>query len=143
MTQKALLTVRYRLTSPDRQFREEMAKVAPHIAKSPGLIWKIWGFDAHGGTGLSAYLFDTIVSAESFLAGPAIAGLRHHASVVEVACELAPIDDELSVCTGAAAALAARPDRPDPNDDQAVGSSAQSRPDKCGLAGRAMQAAGG
>ena len=113
MRQKALLTVRYRLTRGDRQFREEMAKAAPHIAKFPGLIWKIWGFDAHRGTGLSAYLFETVASAEAFLAGPAVAGLRHHPLVAEVACELAPIDYELPMSTGAATALASLPVRLD------------------------------
>ena len=109
MTSKALLTVRYRVTGGDDEFREELAKVAPHIAKFPGLIWKIWGFDAHAGTGLSAYLFETMSRAEAFLAGPVIAGLRRHPLVADVACDFAPVDQELSECTGAAAALAALP----------------------------------
>ena len=111
--QRVLLMVRYRLTGEAWRLREDMAKAAPRIARSPGLIWKIWGFDAHGETGLSAYLFETGAAAEAFLAGPMIAGLRHHPLVAEVACELAPIDRELSVCTGAAAALAALPARLD------------------------------
>lgn len=101
----ALITVRYRLRGPVAQFRGDVSPAADALAGTPGLIWKIWGFDEAQGMGVSAYLFESLAKAEDFVAGPTIGRLRQRPEVVEVALELAAVDRDLSARTGAASAL--------------------------------------
>lgn len=105
----ALILVRYRLRGPVAQFRAEASPAADALADTPGLIWKIWGFADAQRMGVSAYLFESLATAEHFVAGPAIARLRQRFEVVEVALEVAAVDRDLSARTGAAPALELSP----------------------------------
>jgi hypothetical protein len=107
--QQTLITIRYSISGDPSRFRSGMEKAAATIAATPGLIWKIWGFDTDHSVGISAYLFESERAAASFALGPVIRGLRNHPDVDEVSLEIAPVDRELSERTGATAALAARP----------------------------------
>lgn len=105
----ALITVRYRLRVPVAPFRGGASPVADELAGTPGLIWKIWGFADAQGMGISAYLFVSLAEAENFVAGPIIERLRQRPQVAEVALELAAVDRDLSVRTGAGPALELSP----------------------------------
>lgn len=105
MTQ-SLLTVRYRVVGDAAGFRQDMDKAAAVISASPGLQWKIWGFDPATGTGLGVYLFETTAAAQAFAAGPILERLRQRPDVASVMIDRAPVDLQLSMQTGAAAALA-------------------------------------
>jgi hypothetical protein len=100
-----LLVVRYRFNPAEGRFRRAGAQAAPLIAAAPGLAWKLWGLDDAEGTGLSAYLFDSVEAARVFAQGPVPAALRANPDVRDVELTIAPIDAGLSALTGAAAAL--------------------------------------
>jgi putative monooxygenase ydhR len=104
-----LVTVRYRVQGDHAHFRHDVKKAAGLIAGIPGLVWKIWGIDEDGDTGVSAYLFASEASARAFIAGPTIERLRSRPDVTDVSFEFAPVDQELSEMTGAADALAGTP----------------------------------
>lgn len=106
--QPTLLTVRYRWSGEPARFAADMANAAAAIAAVPGLAWKIWGFDAASGTGLSAYLFETPAAADVFAAGPIIERLKGHPKVADVALAKAAVERDLSLVTGAGPALATR-----------------------------------
>lgn len=103
---QALLTVHYRISGDTTRFRSEMEHAAIVIAQVRGLSWKIWGFDAENGSGVSAYLFDNAAAAEGFATGPILARLRSNPAVTSVVSAFAAVDHPLSAQTGAAAALA-------------------------------------
>ena len=104
--QQALVTVHYQVSGDRTQFHDDMELAAAAIAKTPGLLWKIWGFDPDRGAGVSAYLFDGAGAAERFAAGATIERLRRHPAVASVLLDFAPVDLPLSNQTGAAKALA-------------------------------------
>lgn len=97
----ALLTVRYAIGGDPARLYGGMEKAARAIAATPGLLFKIWGFDAENRVGVSAYLFDTERAARAFAEGPMIAGLRANPEVAEVTVAIAPVDRGLSAITGA------------------------------------------
>ena len=68
-----IATVSYRLRVPAAAFRAHARDVAPRIAETPGLAWKIWGLDAATGEGESLYLFRDTASASAFAEGPVVA----------------------------------------------------------------------
>jgi hypothetical protein len=106
--QQALVTVRYTLTGDAENFRKDMDKAAALIAETPGLVWKIWGFEPDLGFGLSAYLFDSVAAAYAFVGGPVIQALRGRPDVEDVIFEMAAVEHGLSAMTGAGPALTMR-----------------------------------
>lgn len=107
MTQ-ALLTVRYRLTGNPAAFRKGMEGAAPVLTSADGLLWKIWGLDIDGHRGLSVYLFDSAAAASRFATGPIIDRLRQRPDIADVSLDVAPVDHDLSMLTGAGPVLALR-----------------------------------
>lgn len=107
MTQ-ALVTVRYTLTGDAETFRKDMDKAVGLISETPGLVWKIWGFEPELGFGLSAYLFESEAAAYAFVGGPVIKALRARSDVADVIFEMAGVDHGLSAMTGAGPALTMR-----------------------------------
>jgi hypothetical protein len=105
---QTLVTVRYTLTGDGETFRTDMDKAAALIAETPGLVWKIWGFEPDLGFGLSAYLFESEAAAYAFVGGPVIQALRARPDVSDVIFEMAGVDQDLSAMTGASTALATR-----------------------------------
>jgi hypothetical protein len=108
LMKQTLVTVRYTLTGDGETFRKDMDKAAALIVETPGLIWKIWGFEPELGFGLSAYLFESEAAAYAFVGGPVIKGLRERPDVSDVIFEMAGVDQGLSAMTGASTALATR-----------------------------------
>jgi hypothetical protein len=106
MDHHALLTVRYAIGGDPARLRAGMEKAAGAIATTPGLVFKLWGFDAENRLGVSAYLFDSEQAARAFADGPMIAGLRANPEVADVTVAIAPVDRTLSAITGAEAVLA-------------------------------------
>jgi hypothetical protein len=102
---QTLVTVRYTLTGDGETFRTDMDKAAALIAETPGLIWKIWGFEPDLGFGLSAYLFESEAAAYAFVGGPVIHALRARPDISDVIFEMAGVDLDLSAMTGAGPAL--------------------------------------
>jgi hypothetical protein len=105
---QALVTVRYTLTGDGESFRNDMDKAAVPIVETPGLIWKIWGFEPELGFGLSACLFESEAAAYAFVGGPVIKALRDRPDVSDVIFEMAGVDQGLSAMTGAGPALTMR-----------------------------------
>jgi hypothetical protein len=69
----------------------------PTLAQAPGLLWKIWRLDPFQGRGLGVH----VLCKDS----PAMAVLRAHPQVQDLACRLSRVDLALSAVTGAAKAL--------------------------------------
>jgi hypothetical protein len=105
---QALVTVRYTLTGDGEKFRNDMDKTAALIVETPGLVWKIWGFEPELGFGLSACLFDSEAAAYAFVGGPVIKALRDRTDLSDVIFEMAAVDQSLSAMTGAGPALSMR-----------------------------------
>ena len=105
---QALVTVRYTLTGDAEIFRKDMDMAAALIAETPGLVWKIWGFEAELGFGLSAYLFESEAAAYAFVTGPVIKSLRDRPDISDVIFEMAAVEPGLSAMTGAGPALTMR-----------------------------------
>jgi hypothetical protein len=85
-----------------------MDKTAALIVETPGLVWKIWGFEPELGFGLSACLFDSEAAAYAFVGGPVIKALRDRTDLSDVIFEMAAVDQSLSAMTGAGPALSMR-----------------------------------
>lgn len=105
---QALVTVRYTLTGDGETFRKDMGEAAALISETPGLTWKIWGFEPELGFGLSAYLFESEAAAYAFVGGPVIRSLRERPDVSDVIFEMAGVERGLSAMTGAGPALTGR-----------------------------------
>jgi hypothetical protein len=103
--------VHYDLDVPTEQYLAGCRQVAEAISASPGLRWKLFVIASDGARAGGVYLFDDRASAEAYLAGPVIAGLRTLRGVHDVRVEINDVSEALSRATGAGQALDARPFR--------------------------------
>jgi hypothetical protein len=99
--QVALATVRYCLKGNAIGFWAGIESAAAVVAETPGLMWKVWAVDEDRSGGISAYLFQTIDAAHTFVKGPVIDGLRRHPDISDVSVHVAPVNRDLSRKTGA------------------------------------------
>ena len=100
------VTVRYRVAGDHAHFRAEMAKAAPIIASTAGLVRNMWSLDPDSGLGTSIYLFESDAAARHFLAGPTLEHLLNGPGVSGVAFDLTHVDEahlEIGVPTTAPA----------------------------------------
>jgi len=99
---RTTLQVNFRLTVPTEEYRDLCAAAAPVIAEVPGLHWKLFTLDAGRSAAAGIYLFDDRASAEAYVAGPIVGGLREHSGIADLTIRLMDVDEVLSQLTGPA-----------------------------------------
>lgn len=76
---RTIVQIRYQIQVPLEDYQTAVAPLAPLIAETPGLLWKIWLLDDASRMGGGVYLFADQAAAEAFLAGPLVAEVRQAA----------------------------------------------------------------
>jgi len=96
-----LLVVRYgrELGKDDPEQARAFLAAAEKIARLPGLIWKIWGYDDSARTAESIYLFDTGEQARAWGDGALRAALGNHPGVSNIEIRYYDVDEQLSAVT--------------------------------------------
>ncbi len=106
-----LLVVRYarRLPSEDSDQARAFLAAAEKIARLPGLVWKLWGYDDAERAAESVYLFETEAHARSWGDGPLRAALGSHPGIGDIEVSYFDVDERLSEVTRAPLAVASQP----------------------------------
>lgn len=71
-----VLLVSVKFSVSRAEYQQMVAPLINTVLDAPGLRWKIWLMNAAQGEAGGVYLFDDEPSAEAFLTGPLIAGLK-------------------------------------------------------------------
>lgn len=98
--QRTTLQVNFRLTIPTDDYLALCAGAAPAIAQVPGLHWKLFTLDEQGSAGAGIYLFADRASAEAYVAGPILGGLKDHPGITDLSIRVLDVDEQLSEITG-------------------------------------------
>jgi hypothetical protein len=96
---RTMVQIRYHIQVPLDDYRTAVAPLAPLIADTPGLIWKIWLLDDAARMGGGVYLFVDQAAAQAFLAGPLVAQVRQAAIFSDFQAVQCGVIDELSALT--------------------------------------------
>jgi hypothetical protein len=104
--QRTTIQINYRLTIPTEDYRALCADAAPAIAKVPGLEWKLFALGDDGRSAAGIYLFTDRSSAEAYVQGPIIEGLRSHPGITDVSIRMMELEEEASRITGPSRARA-------------------------------------
>lgn len=78
--------------------RDFAVNVKPTV---PGLIWKIFTNNSETNESCGIYLFDTLASAQAYLDGERVAGMRQSPEFKNVTARIGNVLDEASVLAGA------------------------------------------
>jgi hypothetical protein len=97
---RTTIQINFRLELPVEEFRSLCAGAAPEIAAVPGLQWKLFTLDEDDAAAAGIYLFDDRASAEAYVEGPIVAGLRGHPGIVDLSIRLMEVDEDSSRITG-------------------------------------------
>lgn len=73
--------------------------VAQPIAEQPGLLWKVWLMNEEKREAGGIYLFESREAAESYIAGPIVAGLKESPAVSNISAKLFDVLPEHSAIT--------------------------------------------
>jgi hypothetical protein len=102
-TEMTLLTVHYgrERGHDDPDQAAAMRQAAETIAKVPGLVWKLWGYDDVEHTATSIYLFDSESHARAWGDGPMVPALSAYPGIGNILVDYYDVDEELSAVTRA------------------------------------------
>jgi hypothetical protein len=84
MAQHAHVQIEFEFTGTLDDYRELAEHVAPKIAGVPGLVSKVWIFDAQRRRAGGAYLFSDRAAAAAYVEGPVVAGLGKNPAIGQV-----------------------------------------------------------
>ena len=95
----ACVEVHYQVAGSLDAYRTRAAAAAPHLAGSPGLVWKLWLLDEPTGEAAGIYLFADSAAARAFVAGPMLDALRQNPGISDVRARVLPVVVDLSRAT--------------------------------------------
>lgn len=78
--------------------REFAVNVKPTV---PGLLWKIFTNNSDTNESCGCYLFDTLASAQAYLDGERVAGMRQSPEFKNISARIGTVLDEASALAGA------------------------------------------
>jgi hypothetical protein len=97
---RACVEVHYQFTGDLSAYRALAEHAAPQLARTPGLMWKLWLLEADGRQVAGWYLFADDQAARAFLDGPALDGLRQHPAITGVTAHRYGVLADLTHITG-------------------------------------------
>ena len=100
MAQK-IVQINFKLHVSAADYVQACAPLAQPVADVAGLRWKVWLMNEAEAEAGGIYLFDDDRSAQGYLAGPIIGGLRAHPGLSNVSIKLFDVMEELSLVTRA------------------------------------------
>jgi hypothetical protein len=103
---KTALQIHFGYDLPKSEYDALCEQAAPAIANVDGLVWKIFLIDENHRTAGGQYLFASRETAEAYLRGPIVAGLRAHPAIRSVTTALFDIQESPSAKTRAPMGLA-------------------------------------
>jgi hypothetical protein len=96
---QTIVQIRYHIQVPLENYQTAVAPLAPLIADTPGLRWKIWLLDEAAQVGGGVYLFTDQAAAQAFLDGPLVAQVQQAAILSDFHATQCGVMDELSAIT--------------------------------------------
>lgn len=96
---QTIVQIRYRIRVSVDEYRAAVAPMAPLIADTPGLQWKIWILDEAALAGGGVYLFADADAAQAFLDGPLVAQVRQAPILSDFQAGQIGVIDDLSQIT--------------------------------------------
>ena len=96
---KTVLQINFRFSVSPAELAEAFGPLAEPIAEVPGLRWKIWSLNEAASEFAGIYLFDDAASAQAYLEGPIIAGVKEHPAVSDISAKQFGVIDEFSAIT--------------------------------------------
>lgn len=81
---KQILQINFNFNVSRSELEKSFAPFATPIANAPGLIWKVWLMNEARKEAGGIYLFDNESSAEKFLAGEIVAGVKAHPALSNI-----------------------------------------------------------
>jgi hypothetical protein len=94
-----LLQINFKFSVSADELAEDFAPAAEPIAEVPGLRWKIWSLNEGTSEFAGIYLFDDSESAQIYLEGPIIAGVREHPAISDISAKQFGVIDEFTRIT--------------------------------------------
>jgi hypothetical protein len=91
------VNLKFNVTKP--QLEAAWLSVAPQFANLPGLIWKVWLMNEAESIAGGIYLFDSETSAQAYLAGPIVAGLKTNPAIGNIDAKLFDVMEEHTLIT--------------------------------------------
>jgi hypothetical protein len=97
---RTTIQINFRLELPVEDFQALCADAAPAIAEVPGLQWKLFTLDREDTTAAGIYLFADRATAEAYVEGPIVGGLRSHPGIADLSIRMMEVDEDPSRITG-------------------------------------------
>jgi hypothetical protein len=97
---RACVEVHYQVTMDLSAYHALAEHVASQLARTPGLLWKLWLLEEGGRQAAGLYLFADDQAARAFLDGPTLDGLRQHPAITGVTTRRYGVLADLSLITG-------------------------------------------
>jgi hypothetical protein len=91
------VNLKFNVTKP--QLEAAWLAAAPQFANLPGLIWKVWLMNEAEHVAGGIYLFDREASAQAYLTGPIVAGLKENPAIGAIDAKLFDVMEAHSLIT--------------------------------------------
>jgi len=96
---KTILQINFKFAGSKAEYLKTFSDVAPPIAATSGLHWKVWPWNDQDQEGGGVYLFEDAASAQAFLQGPIAAGLGQMPAVSDISVKQFEVLDSLTAIT--------------------------------------------
>jgi hypothetical protein len=100
MSQK-IVQINFKLHVSAADYAQACAPLAQPVADTPGLRWKTWLMNEAEQEAGGIYLFEDDRSAQGYLAGPIVGGIKAHPGLSDVSVKTFDVMEELSLVTRA------------------------------------------
>jgi hypothetical protein len=97
---RVCIEVNYQITGDLGAYRALAEHTAPQLARTHGLLWKLWLLEEGSREAAGVYLFADDHAARAFLDGPALDDLRQHPAITGVLARRFGVLADLSLVTG-------------------------------------------
>jgi hypothetical protein len=105
MTQQ-ILQINFKFTSSANDYRKLVAPFADPIAAVPGLKWKVWLLNEKNSEAGGVYLFRDETSANAYLNGEIVAGLKKQPTLRDLSAKLFDVVEDMTQKTRGPIAVA-------------------------------------
>lgn len=91
-----LLQINFKVTTTTADYAKMVAPLADPIAKVHGLVWKVWIYNEQQHEAGGIYLFKDEASANDYLGGDIVAGMKAQTTLKDITVKVSDIDEGLS-----------------------------------------------
>ena len=96
---QAILQINFKFAGSRAEYLEMFRDLAPQIAATPGLRWKVWPWNDEEQMGGGFYIFEDAASVQAYLGGPIAAGLGQIPEVSDISVRQFEVLDSLTAIT--------------------------------------------